>query len=473
MMIHSERKYFDTFINTIGSEIERAQVRLVSAANVQMLLHYWKLGHYILFHQKRLGWGGKVIDNIYKNIREKYPDKKGYSPRNLKYMCQFAKLYPISTIAQLIFSDKELEMPTIEKVLTIAKNLNEHEIGQEPPAQIGQQVVAQLQCADTEGNTIEQEPLTQIADSDSSGSYEFGQQPAAQIQCADTEDNIIGQQPAAQIKNMQETLFEITQESLDKIEMIFSNSPISKINWASHMVLMDRKLPLGIRYWYMKQAVEFGWSRNILDLQIEDGLFRRQIENRKVNNFTATLPEPQSDLANYLLKDPYIFDLVGFKERADERDIEDQLVNHVTKYLMEMGAGFAFVARQKHFQIGEKDFFVDLILYNIKLHAFVVIELKATPFKPEYAGQLNFYVNVVNDKLKGEHDNKTIGLLLCRGKSEIVAQYALDGYNQPIGVSDYQLSKAVPEELKSALPTIEEVEQELSYMLEKYSQPKK
>ncbi|KAA6335902.1 hypothetical protein EZS27_015899 [termite gut metagenome] len=166
------------------------------------------------------------------------------------------------------------------------------------------------------------------------------------------------------------------------------------------------------------------------------------------------------------MKDPYIFDLAGAKERADERNIEEQLVNHVTKYLLEMGTGFAFVARQKHFQIGNSDFYADLILYNIKLHAYVVVELKATPFKPEYAGQLNFYINVVDDRLRGEHDNKTIGLLLCCGKDKIMAQYALEGYNQPIGVSDYQLSKAIPEELKSTLPSIEEVEQELSHLLE-------
>jgi len=229
---------------------------------------------------------------------------------------------------------------------------------------------------------------------------------------------------------------------------------------------MNHKLPLGIRYWYMQEAVQYGWSRNILDLQIKSGLFQRQIKENKVNNFSKILPDPQSDLANYLLKDPYIFDLAGIKERADERDIEEQLVNHVTKYLLEMGTGFAFVARQKHFQIGNSDFYADLILYNIKLHAYVVIELKSTPFKPEYAGQLNFYINVVDDKLRGEHDNKTIGLLLCKGKDEIMAQYALSGYNQAIGVSDYQLSKAIPEDLKSALPTIEEVEEELTHLLE-------
>ena len=417
-----QRKEFEAFINAIGLEIEQAQVKLVSAANVQMLLHYWKIGHFILFNQKRLGWGSKVIDKISKAIRDKYPEKKGYSPRNLKYMCQFAKLYPLKILENLLLADKELENPTVTKVLNVVNSLNESEIRQEALAQI---------------------PIT------------------------NSKKDIISQEVSAQIQDMSEALVIITQEPLARTELTFADSPVSKINWASHVILMNSKLILGFRYWYMKEAVEFGWSSTILDLQIKSGLFQRQIEKQKVNNFTATLPKPQSDLANYLLKDPYIFDLAGIKERADERDIEGQLVNHVTKYLLEMGTGFAFVARQKHFQIGNKDFYADLILYNIKLHAYVVVELKATPFKPEYAGQLNFYINVVNDKLKGEHDNKTIGLLLCRGKDEITAQYALEGYNQPIGVSDYQLSKAIPEELKSALPTIEEVEQELTLLLER------
>ena len=178
------------------------------------------------------------------------------------------------------------------------------------------------------------------------------------------------------------------------------------------------------------------------------------------------MPAPQSDLANYLLKDPYIFDVAGTKELADERDIEKQLVEHVTRYLLEMGNGFAFVAKQKHFQVGDSDFYADLILYSIKLHAYIVVELKATPFKPEYAGQLNFYMNIVDDQLRGENDNKTIGLLLCKGKDEVVAQYALTGYAQPIGGSDYQLSKAIPENRKSALPSIEEVQEELSQLLD-------
>jgi predicted nuclease of restriction endonuclease-like (RecB) superfamily len=418
---NTDRKEFEKYIHAISAEIQQAQIKLVSAANIQMLLHYWKVGHFILFNQKQLGWGSKFIQQTSEALRKLHPEKKGYSPRNLKYMCQFARLYPTGIVEELIQADKELGSPTLEKVLSVTDLLNKLQFGQEAPAQ---------------------------------------------IQSTKNEDTIITQEVPAQIEDVGKALTIITHFSVPQIENSFMRSPISKINWASHMVLMDSKLPLGSRYWYMKQSVEHGWSSTILKMQIESDLFKRQVEKRKVNNFTATLPKPQSDLASYLLKDPYIFDLAGTKERADERDIEEQLVGHVTKYLLEMGSGFAFVARQKHFQIGDSDFYADLILYSIKLHAYVVVELKATPFKPGYAGQLNFYINVVDDKLRGENDNKTIGLLLCKGKDEIMAQYALSGYNQPIGVSDYQLSKAIPEELKSALPTIEEVEEELTHLLE-------
>jgi predicted nuclease of restriction endonuclease-like (RecB) superfamily len=416
-----EKKVFEEYIHAISLEIERAQIKLISSANVQMLLHYWKIGHFILYSQQKLGWGSKVIDRTSKALRQLHPEKKGYSHRNLKYMCQFAKMYSLEVFSKFLWADNVLTTPTLEKLSSTIKVLNE---------------------------------------------YQFGQEPPAQIQIPNYQTNTITQEVPAQIQDIEKALVSITQQTVPQIEACFVSSPVSKINWASHVILMDSKLHLGARYWYMKQSVEFGWSSTILKIQIENNLFQRQIESKKVNNFTATLPKPQSDLANYLLKDPYIFDLVGAKERADERNIEEQLVNHVTKYLLEMGTGFAFVARQKHFQIGNSDFYTDLILYNIKLHAYVVIELKSTPFKPEYAGQLNFYINVVDDKLRGEHDNKTIGLLLCKGKDEIMAQYALAGYNQPIGVSDYQLSKAIPEDLKSALPTIEEVEEELSYLFE-------
>ena len=416
-----EKRSFEAFVNAIGSEIEQAQVRLISAANAQMLFHYWKMGNYILYHQNLQGWGGKVIKKLAQAIRFNYPEKKGYSERNLTYMCQFARSYPLSVLRCFIETDARLSLPNIRNVTDEVLKLN---------------------------------------------NGQFTQELTAQIQSVDFRELEFTQEVPAQIQNVAKTVSAIYKTDIGDIEKLFLASPVARINWASQMVMLNSSLPLGVEYWYMKQSVEMGWSSNVLKMQIESKLYERQINSRKVNNFTATLPVPQSDLANYLLKDPYIFDLAGAKERADERDIEEQLVKHVTRYLLEMGNGFAFVARQKHFQIGDSDFYADLILYNIKLHAYVVVELKATPFKPEYAGQLNFYINVVDDKLRGENDNKTIGLLLCKGKDEIVAQYALTGYDQPIGIRDYQLSKAVPENLKSALPSIEQVEEELTMLLD-------
>lgn len=423
---HIERTNFDAFVHAVGSEIEQAQVRLITAANAQMLFHYWKMGNYILYHQNLQGWGSKIIKQLAKAIRFNYPEKKGYSERNLTYMCQFARLYPLNVLRSFIDTDARLSVPSIQNVTDEILKLNN--------GQFTQELTAQIQSTDCQSLEFTQEPL-------------------------------------AQIHNVAQTVSAIYRIRIEDIEKLFLASPVARINWASHVIMLNNSLPLGVKYWYMKQSVEMGWSSNVLKIQIETNLYNRQISNNKVNNFTATLPAPQSDLANYLLKDPYIFDLAGAKEKADERDIEEQLVKHVTRYLLEMGNGFAFVARQKHFQIGNSDFYADLILYSIPLHAYIVVELKATPFKPEYAGQLNFYINVVDDKLRGKDDNKTIGLLLCKGKDEVVAQYALTGYDQPIGISDYQLSKAIPENLKSILPSIEEVEEELTSFLDKDNNP--
>ena len=279
--------------------------------------------------------------------------------------------------------------------------------------------------------------------------------------------NQFTQEPLAQLGEVSETLSAIYHCNISRIEEIFKHSAVVHTNWASYVILLNSKLPLGERYWYITQAVANGWSSNVLQMQIETNLFARQITAKEVSNFSARLPKPQSDLANYLMKDPYIFDMMGQTNKMAERDIERKLVSHITQYLLEMDSGFAFVAQQKHFEVGDSDFYADLILYNIQLHAYVVIELKATPFKHEYMGQLNFYINIVDDTLRGQHDNKTIGLLLCNGGDKVVAQYALSGYDQPIGVSDYQLSNAIPENLKSALPAVEEVEEELSKIVDK------
>lgn len=335
-------------------------------------------------------------------------------------MCQFASAYPLEVLKEMDRVDSLLKTPTLENVLSLTNELN--------------QIV---------------------------------QQPVALIQATDNQPNTITQQPVAQLGKVSETLSAIYHSDISQIEEIFKHSAIVRTNWASHVILLNSKLPLGERYWYITQAVANGWSRNVLQMQIETNLFARQITAKKVSNFSARLPKPQSELANYLMKDPYIFDMMGQTDKMAERDIERQLVSHITKYLLEMGSGFAFVAKQKHFEVGDSDFYADLILYSIQLHAYVVIELKATLFKPEYMGQLNFYINVVDDTLRGEHDNKTIGLLLCNGGDKVVAQYALSGYDQPIGVSNYQLTKAIPENLKSALPTVEEVEEEINRFIGK------
>ena len=410
----TENQELSLVVRAIGTDLEHTQVRMITSANADMLFHYWKVGHFILYLQKKEGWGSKVIDNLSKAIRSQYPDKKGYSRRNLFYMCQFASAYPLEVLKEMDRVDSLLKTPTVENVLSLTNELN--------------QIV---------------------------------QQPVALIQATDNQPNTITQQPVAQLGKVSETLSAIYHSDISQIEEIFKHSAIVRTNWASHVILLNSKLPLGERYWYITQAVANGWSRNVLQMQIETNLFARQITAKKVSNFSARLPKPQSELANYLMKDPYIFDMMGQTDKMAERDIERQLVSHITKYLLEMGSGFAFVAKQKHFEVGDSDFYADLILYNIQLHAYVVIELKATLFKPEYMGQLNFYINVVDDTLRGEHDNKTIGLLLCNGGDKVVAQYALSGYDQPIGVSNYQLTKAIPENLKSALPTVAEVEEEI------------
>lgn len=416
----AEKQDLSLVVQAIGSDLEHTQVRVIASANADMLFHYWKVGHFILYLQKKEGWGSKVIDNLSKAIHSKYPDKKGYSTRNLIYMCQFAKAYPMESLLEMGKVEKQLNSPSVDNVLQLTNELNQ-----------------------------------------------FTQEPLAQIQATGNQGDIITQEPLAQLGEISKALSVIYQHDINQIEEIFKQSAVVRTNWASHVILLNSKLPLGERYWYITQAVANGWSSNVLQMQIETNLFARQITAKKVSNFSVRLPKPQSDLANYLMKDPYIFDMMGQTDKMAERDVERQLVSHITKYLLEMGNGFAFVAQQKHFEVGDSDFYADLILYNIQLHAYVVIELKATPFKPEYMGQLNFYINVVDDTIRGEHDNKTIGLLLCNGGDKVVAQYALSGYDQPIGVSDYQLSKAIPENLKSALPTIEEVEGELSKFIDK------
>ena len=243
---HNIKKgHFDAFVHAVGSEIEQAQIRLITAANAQMLFHYWKMGNYILYHQNLHGWGGKIIKKLAQAIRFNYPEKKGYSERNLTYMCQFARLYPLNVLRSFIETDSILSVPNIQNITNEVLKLN---------------------------------------------SGQFTQELTAQIQSADNQSLEITQEIPAQFQNVAKTVATIYKIKIEDIEDLFLASPIARINWASHMVILNNPLPLGVRYWYMKQSVEMGWSSNVLKMQIESSLYDRQIMSNKV---TTSLPHFQ------------------------------------------------------------------------------------------------------------------------------------------------------------------------------------
>jgi len=240
---------------------------------------------------------------------------------------------------------------------------------------------------------------------------------------------------------------------------------VAQLLWAQNVLLMQKVKDRPTRCWYAHAAIEQGWSRDILLHMIKGRAHERQ--GKAVHNFKTRLPSPQSDLVQQALKDPYVFDFLTLEEPFHERELETSLIRHLEKFLLELGQGFAFVGRQYHLDIGEEDFYIDLLFYHLKLRCFVVIELKKGGFKPEYAGKMNFYCNVVDDRLKHEADNPTIGLILCQDKKAVLAEYTLRGVAKPIGVSEYELTRALPASLKSALPSVEEIERELSEDVER------
>ena len=296
---------------------------------------YYSIGRIINEHKS---WGSKFIENLAADIRTSFPEAKGYSVRNLKYMAKLAATYP---------------------------------------------------------------------------SEEFVQQAVAQIP------------------------------------------------WGHTTVLLDKFSDDVIRNWYIEKTIENGWSRNVLIHQIESGLYERQVIAEKVSNFENRLASPQSELAVQTMKDPYIFDFIPFREDMVEREIEQALVHDMTKLLLELGTGFAFLGNQYHLNVGGDDFYIDLLFYNLNLRCYVVIELKTGEFKPEYAGQLNFYLSAVDGILKKEYDNPSIGLLLCKSKNDLVAEYALKDMSKPIGVSEYKVTSSLPEDLSKQLPSIEDIQKRI------------
>ena len=324
-----------SIVENIKREIKAAQYRAAIHANVDMLLLYHDIGCVINEHKL---WGNRFIDNLATDIRIDFPESKGYSVRNLKYMAKFAETYP---------------------------------------------------------------------------NREFVQTVSAQIP------------------------------------------------WSHNIAIIEKVKDPEQRIWYIQKTAENGWSHNVLIHQIESGLYQRQVLVDKVSNFESRLPSPQSELAAQTMKDPYVFDFIPFREEMLERDIEQALVRDVTKLLLELGTGFAFLGNQYHLNVGGDDFYIDLLFYNLNLRCYVVIELKAGDFKPEYAGQLNFYLSAVDGILKKEEDNPSIGLLLCKSKNNLVAEYSLKDISKPIGVSEYKVTRSLPDALEEQLPSVEDIKKRI------------
>ena len=333
-MLMNSTEYISV-VDNIKKGIKAAQYRVAVHANQELLLLYHDIGCVINEHKV---WGNKFIENLARDIRLEFPEKKGFSQRNLKYMAKFASIYP----------DREFV----------------------------QQVVAQ-------------------------------------------------------------------------------------IPWGHNIVLLDKVQDADKRLWYAETCQKNGWSRNVLVHQIESSLYERQVLADKISNFDRRLPSTQSELAVQTMKDPYVFDFIPFQENMLERDIEQALVRDVTKLLLELGTGFAFLGNQYHLNVGGDDFYIDLLFYNLNLRCYVVIELKTGDFKPEYAGQLNFYLSAVDGILKKESDNPSIGLLLCKSKNNLVAEYSLKDISKPIGVSEYKVTSNLTGELEKQLPSVEDIQKRI------------
>jgi predicted nuclease of restriction endonuclease-like (RecB) superfamily len=328
---------YDRFLKDLKQRIRTAQVKAALAINQEMVMLYWSIGRDILQRQESEGWGTKVIDRLAQDLKAAFPDIRGFSPRNIRYMRTFALAYP---------------------------------------------------------------------------------------------DEQIVQRSAAQLP------------------------------WRQTMVVLDKLKDQEQRLWYTAQSLENGWSRDILAMQIDSDLYRRQ--GGAVTNFDRTLPSPQSDLAQQLLKDPYNFDFISLGKDAQERDLERALVAHIRDFLLELGVGFSFVGSQYPIEIDGRDFRLDLLFYHLKLRCFVVIDLKMGDFQAEFSGKMNFYVSAVDEVLRHPDDQPTIGLILCRSKSRTIAEFSLRGMSQPIGVATHAIGKELPDSLKDALPTVEQLEAELN-----------
>jgi predicted nuclease of restriction endonuclease-like (RecB) superfamily len=330
---------YASLLSNLKNRIREERLRVVLSSNKALVMLYWDIGQNILKKQKEEGWGAKVIDRLSSDLGKEFPDMKGFSSRNLKYMRSFALAWPEKSIVQRV---------------------------------------------------------------------------------------------------------------------------VAQIPWRSNIALLDKLHKQEDRVWYAKKIIEHGWSQPVLCLKIDSCAHERQ--GKSVNNFSVSLPPVDSDLATQVFKDPYLFDFLGTADNRREKEIEQTLIDHIQKFLLELGQGFAFVGRQVHLELGDSDFYIDLLFYHLKLRCYVVVELKAGEFSPGHVSQLNMYLNVVDDILRHPDDKQTLGLLLVKEKDKLIAEYALRGYKNPMSIAEWktQITRSLPKELEASLPSIEEIENEMS-----------
>jgi predicted nuclease of restriction endonuclease-like (RecB) superfamily len=407
--LNTPRKY-QSWLAALKADISACKLQTALQVNSNMLILYWYIGRQIDEKIKQESWGSRIIEQLSADLQKTFPDLKGFSTRNLLYMQQFSVAYPGLLITQ--------------------------------------QPVAQLRKSTKNAKvSITQQPVAQLRKSTKNAKVSITQQPVAQLE--KSTKNVKGsitQQPVAQLG----------QYMLD-----MANAELVGIPWGHHTLLLDKIETSHERAWYIKKTIENKWSRTVLQYQLQTDLYKRQHKTKKASNFHLTLPKVQSELANAILKDPYKFDFLSLGDKFTERELEQQLVHHVQDFLIELGAGFAFVGRQYKLKAGKKEHYIDLLFYHLYLRSYVVIELKLGEFELEHTGQMNGYLNMVNAQLRQPHDNPTIGIILCSSKDTVEVDFALNNITHPIGVSDYAFSKSLPRNMRDKLPGAKQLQDEI------------
>ena len=404
----NELNIYSDLLVGIKNRVRQGQIKAYLAVNTELLATYWDIGKMIHERQQQEGWGKGIIPRLAIDLKNELSEVKGFSERNIARMLTFYKEYQSITIWQLPVAQLEKDRNTILP-LPVAK-------------------------LETDENSISPLPVSEL----------------------ENNPNLISQRAVAKLETDENSILPTPLAKLENTDLHIFN----KVSWSHHIILMQKIKDLPIRFWYMQQIVEQGWSRDTLISQIKSNVHERQ--GTLVHNFDATLPDIHSQWAKSVFKDPYIFDFTTLASEFSERELEVALTKNVEKFLVELGAGFAFVGRQYHLEISDKDVYLDLLFYHLKTRCFIVIDLKKGDFLPEYAGKMNFYCSAVDDILKHETDQPTVGLILCQGKDKVFAEYTLRGMTKPIGISEYELTRILPDNLKGSLPSVEEIENNLN-----------